>query len=94
MIRPPARAGSVRREHDLEVVTAGLRIRQEGGEGSPAHDMSTALGALAVADGDDIFEIGCDFNAANHSLRCCGWPCARQLETGRSFVTPAVLRIA
>ena len=52
---PGSGASSARREHDIDVVAARLRIRQKGGEGGPTHDVSAAFGALAVADGDDFF---------------------------------------
>src|SRR5712675_1048176 len=76
----------------LEVETAGLRVHEEGREGSPAHDVSAALGVLTVADRDHLLEVGSHLHTSAVVLTPAGLPpcCVRQVGHGS---TPSVVRV-
>src|ERR1051326_7527457 len=75
-----------------QVITAGLRVREESCERGPAHDVRARLGALAVADRDHFFEVGGHLHAAAVVLTPAGLPPHRVRQVCHGS-TPSVGRV-
>src|SRR5215472_11073368 len=77
-----------------EVEMARLRIREEGGERGPPHDVRPGFGALAIADRHHLAEVGY-FHTSAVVLAAAGLPpgCVRQVShRGYSVCRASCLR--